>query len=60
MYKFEWYHGIKNQRDFVKLVQRFKTFEGLANYEQAARLFYQRENETIMIELQIPTLQDDG
>ena len=55
MYRFEWNYGIKDQTTFSEFVDSCKIEESLVNYEQAARLFYEGNNETVMIELQIPT-----
>lgn len=57
MYRFEWnYEGIKDGKSFEQFVEDMKNEETGVNYEQAARLFYDDENENVvMIELQVPT-----
>lgn len=56
MYRFEWnYNSIVDEATFNQLVEHFRNTETGFNYEQGARLFYEGNNETVMIELQIPT-----
>ena len=64
MYRFEWnFKTIKDQRSFEQfrddmLKEDNPYFKLPANYEQAARLFYQHDNgECVMIELQVPTYE---
>ena len=63
-YRFEWnFETIKDQKSyelFTKdmLKEDNPYFKIPANYEQAARLFYQHDNgECVMIELQVPTYE---
>ena len=62
MYRFEWnFKSIKDQKSFEQFCEDMLKednpyFKLPANYEQAARLFYQHDNgECVMIELQVPT-----
>lgn len=56
MYRFEWnYNRIVDEATFNQLVEHFRNTETGFNYEQGARLFYEGNNEIVMIELQIPT-----
>ena len=55
MHRFEWNYNIVDQATFGQLVEDLMSTETGFNYEQGARLFYEGKNETIMIELQIPT-----
>ena len=64
MYRFEWnFKTIKDQNSFEQfredmLKKENPYFNLPANYEQAARLFYQHNNgECVMIELQVPTYE---
>lgn len=62
MYRFEWnFKEIKDQNSFENFVADMLKednpyFNFPANYEQAARLFYQSDSgKCVMIELQVPT-----
>ena len=64
MHRFEWnFETIKDQQSFEEfredmLKEENPYFRLPANYEQAARLFYQHDNgECVMIELQVPTYE---
>lgn len=64
MYRFEWnFKSIKDQKSFEQFCEDMLKkdnpyFKLPANYEQAARLFYQHNNgECVMIELQVPTYE---
>lgn len=64
MHRFEWnFETIKDQRSFEQfredmLKEDNPYFKLPANYEQAARLFYQHNNgDRVMIELQVPTYE---
>lgn len=63
-YRFEWnFKTIKDQKSYEQfcddmLKKENPYFKLPANYEQAARLFYQHDNgECVMIELQVPTYE---
>lgn len=64
MHRFEWnFKTIKDQKSFKQFCEDMLKednpyFKLPANYEQAARLFYQHDNgECVMIELQVPTYE---
>ena len=64
MYRFEWnFKTIKDQKSFKQFCEDMLKkdnpyFKLPANYEQAARLFYQHDNgECVMVELQVPTYE---
>ena len=64
MHRFEWNDkSIKDQETFDEFISNMMKednpyFKFPANYEQAARLFYEHENgECVMVELQVPTYE---
>lgn len=55
-YRMEWSPGIVSKKDYNYFVAAcLLDSNSLTNYEQAARLFYHKGKDTVMVELQVPT-----
>lgn len=55
-YRMEWSPGIVSKKDYNYFVATcLLDSNSLTNYEQAARLFYHKGKDTVMVELQVPT-----
>ena len=55
-YRMEWSPGVVSKKDYNYFVAAcLLDSNSLTNYEQAARLFYHKGKDTVMVELQVPT-----
>lgn len=55
-YRMEWSPGIVSKKDYNYFVAScLLDTDSVTNYDQAARLFYRKGKNTVMVELQVPT-----